>query len=100
MKILVVFLLKIAKRYDILFIIDPHDLSEAPFDKVVDAINDDIGFVSSLVATHITCHSLRFICFLSSITLTLFDYSRGMKLDHGKHCNCLTVITRCVYKTL
>jgi len=45
------FLLQIAKRYDILLIQDIRDASETTDDEFVDAINEDIGFVSSLVAT-------------------------------------------------
>jgi len=45
------FLLQIAKRYDILLIQEIRDVSETTDDEFVDAINEDVGFVSSLVAT-------------------------------------------------
>jgi len=45
------FLLQIAKRYDILLIQEIRDVSETTDDEFVDAINEDVGFVSSSVAT-------------------------------------------------
>ena len=59
-KILMLFLLQIAKRYDILLIQEIRDKSETTIDIFVDAINTDIGFVSSLAATHITMSFTQF----------------------------------------
>ena len=42
------FLLQIAKRYDILLIQEIRDSSETTDDKFLAAINEDIGFVSSI----------------------------------------------------
>ena len=45
-------LLQIAKRYDILLIQEIRDIDEITIPTFVDAINEDIGFVSFLVVTH------------------------------------------------
>jgi len=42
------FLFQIAKRYDILLIQEIRDSSETTDDKFLAAINEDIGFVSSI----------------------------------------------------
>jgi len=62
-------LLQIAKRYDILLIQEIRDSSETTDDKFLAAINEDIGFVSSI---DVKKRFLRFFYFGHVFTLLTF----------------------------
>ena len=72
----VMFLLQTAKRYDTLLTGEIRDESETTDDEFLDAINKDIGFVSSLVATltFTNFHFLRFFGMYYTVSTDVYNH--------------------------